>query len=199
MTATITSADIANGTIAIGDISAAAQDALSAGFSGPNWGVMDRNVIGNGDSYLRGWAGFVHVGDRRSDRRVTPAPLGVGSLGIRTGVAATDKAAFGNAGRLHWRSVSRTSPRSRSRCSRPARTSPSARQPAAHRDRDRSPNLTPGVGDYTDDGVRARANAAIPWMARVRRGADLAQLGLTGAEGDDDRVHIKSTMCTFET
>jgi hypothetical protein len=81
---TITSADIANGTIAIGDISAAAQDALTA-YSGANWSIMDRNVIGGGDSYLR--AGPT-VGP------VAP-PLGVGSLGIRTG-SGEDKAHFGN-------------------------------------------------------------------------------------------------------
>jgi hypothetical protein len=92
----ITSADIANGTIQIGDISAAAQDALTA-YSGANWGVMDRNVINNGDAYLR--AGPSHV------PAIPPfvPPRGVGSLGIRTGGRdnarggpSDDKAAFGN-------------------------------------------------------------------------------------------------------
>jgi hypothetical protein len=57
------------------------KDGKDASYAGPSWSVVDRNVTGNGDSALRsGPAG---------------APLGVGSLGIRTGSAA-DKAAFGN-------------------------------------------------------------------------------------------------------
>jgi hypothetical protein len=55
-------------------------------YAGPNWSIVDRNVIGNGDSYLRSGP---TVGTA-----VKP-PMGVGSLGIRTG-SATDKAAFGN-------------------------------------------------------------------------------------------------------
>lgn len=52
-----------------------------ATFVGPNWSIVDRNVIGNGDSYLR--AGPDN------------APMGQGSLGIRTG-ASSDAANFGN-------------------------------------------------------------------------------------------------------
>jgi hypothetical protein len=50
-------------------------------YVGPNWSIVDRNVIKNGDSYLRSGP--------------DGAPLGIGSLGIRTG-DANDKAAFGN-------------------------------------------------------------------------------------------------------
>jgi len=92
----VTSKDILNGTIQTADISAGAQDALTA-VSGSNWGVMDRNVIGNGDTDLRAGPSFVQVGDPPDVTvELTPAPAGVGSLGIRTG-AGTDKAAFGNA------------------------------------------------------------------------------------------------------
>lgn len=55
-------------------------------YQGANWGIVDRNTIGNGDAYLR------------SGPSVAPdvqPPLGVGSLGLRTG-SAQDKAAFGN-------------------------------------------------------------------------------------------------------
>jgi hypothetical protein len=52
-----------------------------ATYVGPNWSIVDRNVMGNGDSYLR--SGPDH------------APLGQGSLGLRTG-SPDDKAAFGN-------------------------------------------------------------------------------------------------------
>ena len=55
-------------------------------YSGPNWSIIDRNVIGNGDSYLRSGP---------SAGTTVKPPLGIGSLGIRTGSAA-DQAAFGN-------------------------------------------------------------------------------------------------------
>jgi hypothetical protein len=53
-----------------------------AAYVGPNWSVVDRNVVGNGSSYLRSGPAGTGL-------------LGVGSLGIRTGSAA-DKVAFGN-------------------------------------------------------------------------------------------------------
>lgn len=53
----------------------------TAKYVGPNWSIIDRNVIGNGDSYLRSGPD-------------TP-PSGIGSLGLRTG-SGSDKADFGN-------------------------------------------------------------------------------------------------------
>jgi hypothetical protein len=92
----VNSAKIADGSIAAADISAAAQDALTA-YSGGNWSVLHRNVIGNGDTELQPGPSFVQVGDPPDAEVVlTPAPAGIGSLGIRTG-AGTDKAAFGDA------------------------------------------------------------------------------------------------------
>ena len=65
----VNSAKIANGSIQIGDISAAARDALTA-FSGVHWSVVDRGVIGNGDSDLASRAerraGCSAVGNRKS-------------------------------------------------------------------------------------------------------------------------------------
>ena len=55
-----------------------------ATYVGPDWSIIDRNVLGGGDSYLRAGPGFALSGS-----------LGQGSLGIRTGSAA-DKSAFGN-------------------------------------------------------------------------------------------------------
>lgn len=57
-----------------------------ATYVGPNWSIVDRNVIGNGDAYLR--SGPSAAGD------VQP-PSGIGSLGIRTG-SGSDKATFGD-------------------------------------------------------------------------------------------------------
>jgi hypothetical protein len=77
----VTSADILDGTIATADLSSAAVNSLKTTYSGPQWSIVDRNVIGNGDSYLRSGP-------------FTP-PAGIGSLGIRTG-SPDDAAAFGN-------------------------------------------------------------------------------------------------------
>ena len=68
------------------DLSAGAKASV---YSGPNWGIVDRNVIGNGDSYLR--AGPV-AGPAAP---LTAPPFGVGSLGMRTG-SADDKTSFGD-------------------------------------------------------------------------------------------------------
>jgi hypothetical protein len=55
----------------------------TAEYVGAHWSIVDRNVMGDGQSYLR--AGPV----------VPPEGLGVGSLGLRTG-SNTAKASFGN-------------------------------------------------------------------------------------------------------
>ena len=55
-------------------------------YNGPNWSIVDRNVLGGGDSYLRSGPS--------AGTTVRP-PLGIGSLGIRTN-GNTDKSAFGN-------------------------------------------------------------------------------------------------------
>jgi hypothetical protein len=80
----VNSAKIADGTIQADDISPGAQESLTA-ISGPDWSIVDRNVIGNGDSYLRAGP---------TNGPVAP-PFGVGSLGVRTG-SPDDAAAFGN-------------------------------------------------------------------------------------------------------
>jgi hypothetical protein len=95
---TIRSVDIHNGTIGMRDLNQTVHNGIdgdrgpqgpqgpagppgTARYVGPNWSIVDRNVIGNGDSYLRSGPG-------------TP-PLGMGSLGLRTG-SADDKAVFGD-------------------------------------------------------------------------------------------------------
>jgi hypothetical protein len=95
---TLRSVDVKDGSLRVKDLTDEAVDTLQKGgatgakgdkgdkgadatYAGPNWSVVDRNVIGNGDSYLRSGP--------------DGAPLGQGSLGIRTG-GAGDKAAFGN-------------------------------------------------------------------------------------------------------
>ena len=86
---TVTSADIADGTVAEADVD---PDLLASlgGYDGPNWGIVDRNVIAHGDSYLR--AGPVVLDE---DLIRAGPPAGIGSLGLRTGTGE-DAAAFGN-------------------------------------------------------------------------------------------------------
>jgi hypothetical protein len=96
---TIRSVDVRNGTLGMRDLNDHTRGAIqqhgasSQGapqlpapsgrtkYEGPNWSIIDRNVIGNGDSYLRSGPG-------------TP-PVGMGSLGLRTG-SSSDKAVFGD-------------------------------------------------------------------------------------------------------
>jgi hypothetical protein len=66
-------------------------DSLSAeGYVGEHWSIVDRNVIGAGDAFLRSGPTAGPIGDN-----LIHPPYGVGSLGIQT-AGATDKAAFGN-------------------------------------------------------------------------------------------------------
>lgn len=58
--------------------------------AGTNWGIVDRNVIRNGDAYLRTGPTFLTL----EGQSVNP-PLGEGSLGLRTG-STNDQTAFGN-------------------------------------------------------------------------------------------------------
>ena len=85
------SGKIKDGSVESQDLSTAAKNSLKTTFSGPNWGIVDRNVIRNGDSYLR-------AGPTTPTQ--TP-PMGIGSLGLRTGAGSADpgggdKAAFGD-------------------------------------------------------------------------------------------------------
>ena len=99
----VTSVKIQDGTVQKWDLSTGVRDQLAkagtpgpqgpqgepgepAAYEGPNWSVVDRNTEGNGDAFLRAGPS--------SGPDVAP-PLGVGSLGLRTG-SNTDKAAFGN-------------------------------------------------------------------------------------------------------
>ena len=85
----VTSAKIKDGTIGADDLSAGAKNSLKTTYAGPNWSIVDRNVIGNGDAYLRSGPTSAFGGTN-----VAP-PFGIGSLGLRTG-SATDKASFGD-------------------------------------------------------------------------------------------------------
>lgn len=86
----VASGDIKDGTVGPKDLSQAAKDSGTPAFTGENWSVVDRNVIGAGQAFLR-------AGPSAVTETGTPLnpPMGIGSLGLSTG-SPTDKAAFGN-------------------------------------------------------------------------------------------------------
>ena len=84
---TIRSIDIQNGAVKQHDLSAGVSSRL--GYTGAEWGIVDRNTNGNGDAFLRAGPSSGNFGVTQNP------PLGVGSLGLRTG-SSTDKAVFGN-------------------------------------------------------------------------------------------------------
>lgn len=59
------------------------------GYTGAQWSIVDRNVIGNGDAFLRAGPSSANFGPASNP------PFGVGSLGLHTS-SAQDKAVFGN-------------------------------------------------------------------------------------------------------
>jgi hypothetical protein len=63
--------------------------ASSTTYAGPEWSVIDRNTLENGDAYLRAGPSSEAFGAPFAP------PLGEGSLGLRTG-SGSDKIAFGN-------------------------------------------------------------------------------------------------------
>ena len=101
------SSKVANGSLRMYDLAEGVQDRINAGgpagpqgpegpagpagpagtakYVGANWSIIDRNVEGNGDAFLRSGPTVGAV----------EAPSGIGSLGLRTG-SPTDKVAFGN-------------------------------------------------------------------------------------------------------
>jgi hypothetical protein len=85
----VDSSKIKDGTVGSDDLSTSAKSSLKTTYAGPNWSIVDRNVIGNGDAFVRSGPTSAFGGP------VVAPPLGIGSLGIRTG-SGTDKAAFGN-------------------------------------------------------------------------------------------------------
>jgi hypothetical protein len=84
---TIRSVDIKDGGVKEHDLGAGVTSRL--GYTGAEWSIVDRNTIGNGDAFLRAGPSSANFGV------TSKPPLGVGSLGLRTG-SAQDKAVFGN-------------------------------------------------------------------------------------------------------
>lgn len=186
---TVTSLNIHNGSIIERDLSAPLLAKINANSAkkaaDPNWGVIDRNVIGNGDAYLRfGPTGVTSAGP------VVP-PAGVGSLGIRTG-SGSDKTAFGDQKSLVGQSLSTIS-------------NPKYSVYASGEDLTTSPTNLPSLEfeTFTAGGTTGYSTLVyVPtpdtspgaWM--VQDGSTAAQWYYTGAPGTVSGCN-QTTYCTF--
>ncbi len=179
----------------------AAQTALTAIYSGPNWGVIDRNVISNGDSYLR--AGPAHGRDPARSRL------------CRLRRSASEASASVPGCTCHRRPERRQGGvRQPGRLRRHARLRPHGREllrvhdrgehrhrarPTCRTSRSRSaPNLDAVLGPATS---RRWCTSRPPDCQRsgssTTRSADpIAHWRLTGAEGDETGCN-QVTACTF--
>ena len=83
----IRTAQINDGSVRQNDLDPSVSSQL--GYTGAEWSIVDRNTNGNGDAFLRAGPSSANFGV------TSKPPLGVGSLGLRTG-SNTDKAVFGN-------------------------------------------------------------------------------------------------------
>jgi hypothetical protein len=95
---TIRSRDVHNGTLGERDMNSYTvgkinQQAPTPKYPGADWSIIDRNTIGNGDAFLRSGPSSTAFGEPADQAK---PPMGVGSLGIRTG-STQDKADFGDA------------------------------------------------------------------------------------------------------
>ena len=153
-----------------------------ATYVGANWSIVDRNVLGNGDSYLR-------AGPDAS-------PLGQGALGLRTG-SSTDKAAFGNQVDFGGMNVS-------------ALTNVGYSVFTTGENNSAAPNNMPSIAFEIDPNVTGSTNfstlvyvpengAASQWTAFDADADTAKHWGLTGTffNADPSRCGLNGARCTF--
>ena len=152
-------------------------------FNGGHWGVVHRNVIGNGDADL-------------AASTVAP-PLGQGALNIRTG-SATDKAAFGNETDFVGVKVSSLTAIGYSVFTTGENNVIAANNmPSITLEID--PNVT-GSGNFTSLVYAPDDSAPNAWTTIYAKGDPGKHWGLTGAffNAQPDRCGINGTRCTFD-
>ena len=158
-------------------------DGKDARYNGGHWGVVHRNVIGNGDAELAG-------------STIAP-PLGQGALNLRTG-APTDKAAFGNETDFVGTKVSDLSAIGYSVFTTAEnRTASANNMPSITFEID--PNVT-GSGNYTSLVYVPDNSAANTWTKIDAKGDPGKHWGLTGSffNAQPDRCGINGSRCTFD-
>jgi hypothetical protein len=157
--------------------------ATTTGFNGGHWGVVHRNVIGNGDSQL-------------AAQTVTP-PLGQGALDIRTG-SATDKAAFGNETDFVGMKVSSLSAIGYSVYTTAENNAVAAgNMPSISFEID--PNVV-GSGNYASLVYAPDDSAPDVWTAIDAKNDTGQHWGLTGTffNAQPDRCGLNGTRCTWD-
>jgi hypothetical protein len=198
----VTSAKIADGTIEADDISPGAQESLTA-YTGANWGVIDRNVINNGDAYLR--AGPSHAAIPPAGTPQVP-PFGVGSLGIRTGGRdnatggpSDDKAAFGNQvdfARTLVSDLTAVSFYVYTTAENIASGAPAVNMPNIAIEISANLLAVPGPVDFTTMQYEPGAQLPVAWIQQDAVADDDPHWRLTGEEGEATGCN-QVTACTF--
>ena len=163
-----------------GDAGLAGAPGKNAVFVGSNWGVVHRNVIGNGDAEL-------------SSSTQTP-PFGVGALNIRTGSSA-DKAAFGNEKDFLGHLVSSLTQVGFSVFTTGENSKAGNNMPAITIEID--PNMTASTSNFSSL-VYVPANGAGSQWTSFDADADTENhWGLTGAQFSADKCSLNGTRCTL--
>jgi Collagen triple helix repeat (20 copies) len=158
-------------------------DGKDARYVGGQWGVMHRNVIGNGDADLAG-------------STVKP-PMGQGALNLRVGSAA-DKTAFGNETDFYGMKVSDLSAIGYSVFTTGENNAIAANNmPSITFEID--PNVT-GSGNYTSLVYAPDNSAANKWTTIDAKADSGKHWGLTGSffNATNDRCGINTGRCTFD-
>ena len=154
-----------------------------ATYNGGHWGVVHRNVIGNGDAELAGSS--------------IASGLGQGALELRTGSAA-DKAAFGNETDFKGLKVSALSAIGYSVFTTGENNALAANNmPSITFEID--PNVI-GSGNYTSLVYAPDNSAANKWTTIDAKGDAGRHWGLTGSffNADPSRCGINGSRCTFD-
>ena len=154
-----------------------------ATYVGGHWGVVHRNVIGNGDADLAG-------------STVAP-PMGQGALNLRTG-SASDKAAFGNETDFVGTKVSELSAIGYSVFTTGENNTLAVNNmPSITFEID--PNVT-GSGNYTSLVYAPNNSAANKWTTIDAKADSGKHWGLTGSffNAQPDRCGINGSRCTFD-
>jgi hypothetical protein len=157
---------------------------------------MDRNVIGNGDAYLRSGP----TSSAFSATTVKP-PLGVGSLGLRTG-NSSDKVAFGNQVDFAGDLVSDLNQVGYSVFTTGENNRPGNNMPSIQFEID--PNLSANAEGNYSTLVYVPANGAANQWTEFDADADTGRhWGLTGGYFNEpttmnERCGLNGSRCTFE-
>ena len=165
-----------------GPTGAAGAAGKDATYTGAHWGVVHRNVIGNGATLL-------------AAETVAP-PLGVGALDIRTG-SATDKAAFGNETDFAGTKVADLTAIGYSVFTTGENNTVAANNmPSITFEID--PNVT-GSGNYTSLNYTPDNSTANAWTTIDAKADTGKHWGLTGSffNANPDRCGINFSRCTF--